>query len=228
MPSQMGLPEVKRAVRERIHQYCREHGDQYCRFAERIRPDYTDETAIYTRVAFAILSANSPFQASVDALQYCHATGWRPDVFTLGAMRMIPRKAEYIRAMAARPATSFLRTFGESWDTYRVRLEDTTPGLGLAKASFAACLLYPMVADLACIDTWMQKVILGRPSFTRLSQHRYRQAESWIRRIARRHGLPTFVTQWLIWDHARGSGANDHNIFPGLHKDTTPAWVAGG
>lgn len=215
------LPVVRRALRAAVHQYCADNGPRYLKFAERITPDFREPDSVYTRVAFAILSANAPFEDTVAALGYCHATGWKPDPFVLSSHRMVPAKARYIREMAARSPVEYLRqeTDGETWDAYRVRLHASVAGLGMAKASFAACLLYPLQADLACVDTWIQKVVLGHESFHTLSGSKYRRVEEWIRRIARRHGLPTFVAQWLIWDHARGV-VSDHAVFPGTHKGT--------
>jgi thermostable 8-oxoguanine DNA glycosylase len=219
MPIQLTMPVVRRAVRADIHRYCQVNGARYRRFAERITPDVAQPDAIYTRVAFAILSANAPFERTVDSLAYCHDTHWRPDPFVLASQGMVPAKARYITAMAARSSLEYLRRAEETWDAYRGRLQATTPGLGMAKASFAACLVYPLTADLACVDTWIQRVVLGTVGFQKISAARYRRIEAWVRRIARRHGLPTFVTQWLIWDHARGV-VSDHAIFPMTHKGT--------
>ena len=99
-----------------------------------------------------------------------------------------------------------------------MRLQKEVLGLGLAKASFAACLLYPLDADLACIDTWIQKVFLGNTGFKSLGLADYLLVESKIRTFANCFGVSTFLAQWLIWDHARGGSANSHSIFPGSHK----------
>jgi thermostable 8-oxoguanine DNA glycosylase len=99
-----------------------------------------------------------------------------------------------------------------------MELKRRVKGLGLAKASFAACLLYPLDADLACVDTWIQKVFLGHTGFKSLSLGDYLLVESKIRTYANCFNVSTFVAQWLIWDHARGGAANAHAIFPGGHK----------
>jgi thermostable 8-oxoguanine DNA glycosylase len=90
-------------------------------------------------------------------------------------------------------------------------------GLGLAKASFAACLLYPLEADLACIDTHIQKVYLGFDRFRSLNHATYCAVEEQIRELAQRVGISTFLAQWLIWDFSRGT-VSSHDIFPGGHK----------
>jgi len=99
-----------------------------------------------------------------------------------------------------------------------LRLQKTVLGLGLAKASFTACLLYPLTSDLGCVDTHICKVYLGVQTFKQLSVKNYLLVEAKIRAIALRAGINTFLAQWLIWDHTRGA-MMDHDIFPGNHKE---------
>lgn len=230
MARQLTFPHVKRTARRAMLAYVGKHAARYTRFAEAIKPDLSNPEHIRSRVAFAILSANTPFDRSVQALAYCQGTGWIPDPFVLAGMGLVPSKAGYVRKLREQSFDLLRGTVQtlehgnwvetpEAWNDYRLRLRFGTPGLGLAKASFAACLLYPLDADLACIDTWVQRVILGHTKFHSLSLHRYQQCEAWIRRIARRYHVPTFVAQWLIWDSARGT-VETHNIFPGRHKGT--------
>jgi len=49
-----------------------------------------------------------------------------------------------------------------------------------------------------------------------VSDHNYLAVESKIRAVAERHGISTFLAQWLIWDHARGT-ITTHAVFPGTH-----------
>ena len=100
---------------------------------------------------------------------------------------------------------------------HRLRLRHDVSGLGLCKASFASALLEPMTADVACIDTHMQKVYFGSRGFRTLSLDVYLGAEAKVRAVGERHEVSTFVAQWLIWDHVRGV-VEPHAIFPGAHK----------
>ena len=108
---------------------------------------------------------------------------------------------------------------GDTWQEYRRRLT-SLHGLGKAKATFAACLLYPLTADLACLDTWMmQHVGLPAEKNGRLTWPEYEQVEEHIRGYAREWGCNTFVAQWIVWDHERGTEQGHEVIaFPGGHK----------
>jgi thermostable 8-oxoguanine DNA glycosylase len=132
---------------------------------------------------------------------------------------MVPAKADYCNEAWELLKTSFWgKIEAQNWHGYRLSLQHRFRGLGLAKASFAVALLYPLEADVACIDTWMQKVFLGRESFKQLGLKDYMAVEARVRRYGRRFGVSTFLAQWMIWDHARGGKPNSHAIFPGSHK----------
>lgn len=194
---------------------------KYQGLASVITPSLKDSKAIYLRLAFAILSANSPFAASCEALKVANEKPgkirWQ-DLSVLSGMT--PGKAEWCNTVywnCQRDPKQYLKAPSETWQGYRLRLAKTVKGLGLAKASFAACLLYPLTADLACIDTWMEKVFLGYSSFKQLNLATYELVESKVRAYANKLGCNTFLAQWMIWDHARGE-VNTHAIFPGSHK----------
>lgn len=193
---------------------------KYEGFAQVITPDLTSPDAIYSRIAFAILSANSPFEDSVKALAVAMKNKGKVAPGDIVWFKQVPAKAKFLneawRLISAKPS-QFLKENDETWHSYRLRLKLSFKGLGLAKSSFAACLLYPMQADIACVDTWIQKVFLGHTGFKSLGLSDYLLVESKIRTYANCFGISTFLAQWLIWDHARGN-VSTHAIFPGSHK----------
>lgn len=206
----------------RIAQYMFENKEKYEGFARVITPGaYTDDE-IFHRITFAILSANAPFDDSVKALNVCikkREQGIAVKPADIVWFKQVPAKAKYINALNRMNIHGLVRWdgLGETWHDYRMRLKKIVKGLGLAKASFAACLLYPLDADLACVDTWIQKVFMGHTGFKNLGIADYLLVESKIRTFANCFGISTFLAQWLIWDHARGNVSN-HAIFPGSHK----------
>jgi len=194
--------------------------EKYEVFARAIAPNLESDGDIYSRIAFAILSANSPFDDSVKALNvtiklYEKRQAVKPSDIIF--YKMVPAKAKYLNRLGRMNLQALRRRHGEDWHAYRLRLKSSVLGLGLAKASFAACLLYPSTADLACVDTWIQKVFLGHTGFKSLGVSDYLLVESKIRTYANCFNVSTFIAQWLIWDHARGT-SNAHAIFPGTHK----------
>ncbi len=207
---------------KRIAEYIHANREVYEANAKLITPSPDDADAIFARIAFAILSANAPFDDSVKALNVVlHKRKKREAVKSSDIVwyKQVPAKAKFINALGKRDMDDLLRFDSESWHDYRMRLKTQVKGLGLAKASFAAALLYPNEADVACIDTWMQKVFLGHTGFKSLSLTDYLYVEGKVRTYANVFGCSTFLAQWMIWDFARGGKVNSHAIFPGSHKN---------
>ena len=218
---QLALDSIVRhsfKVREkRIRKYVRENKDKYTGFALRITPKLTDPAQVWDRLAFAILSANCGFEYAVKALAYATTRKGNLIAKDIARFGMVPRKAEYLNKLPRGiDILEYLKGDNESWCDYRWRLKSRILGLGLAKATFAACLLYPLEADLGCVDTHMCKFYLNLTGFQTLSLKKYRSIEAKIRAIAKRAQINTFLAQWLIWDHTRGI-VSDHDIFPGSH-----------
>jgi thermostable 8-oxoguanine DNA glycosylase len=204
---------------KRIVTYMATYKLQYEVYAQAITPSSYSDEEIFSRIAFAILSANSPFEDSVKALNVVTKAFKRRIAIHYSDIiyyKQVPAKARYLNKLARMNLTTLLRE-DETWHDYRLRLKRTVKGLGLAKASFAACLLYPLTADVACIDTWIQKVFMGHTGFKTLGIRDYTLVEAKIRTYGACFGISTFLAQWLIWDHARGT-SNAHAIFPGSHK----------
>lgn len=119
---------------------------------------------------------------------------------------MTPEKADYLNALPRGVHVfDLLKGSKESWDHHRLRLCVEIRGLALTKASYATCLLYPKAAQVACLDTWMLRVLLGTSRFEPLSYARYTELERVVSVYARRHRVPVCLAQWMMWDWARGT-----------------------
>jgi len=206
---------------QKILAYLESNHARYRTFAERITPDLADKTQVYSRLAFAILSANSPFDDTVKALDVAMLKLGSLQPSDISRFKMVPEKAYYLnRAYLQLELRQWQPKKNPlDWQAYRLEVKDKFKGLHLAKASFTLGLLYPTTADVACIDTWIQKTFLGHSGFRSLNLATYVAVESRIRAYAKRFGIGTFLAQWLIWDFARGT-QNNHDIFPGNHKAT--------
>ncbi len=215
------LNDAFSAYEKRIAEYIRANREVYEANATLITPSPDDADAVFARIAFAILSANAPFDDSVKALNVVLRKRKKREAVKpsdIVRYKQVPAKAKYINALGKQNMDD-LMLFEETWHKYRMRLKVQVKGLGLAKASFAAALLYPNEADVACIDTWMQKVFLGHTGFKSLSLTDYLYVEGKVRTYANVFGCSTFLAQWMIWDFARGGKVNSHAIFPGSHKN---------
>jgi thermostable 8-oxoguanine DNA glycosylase len=187
--------------------------DFYLGSAERIKPAFYSEAEIYSRLAFAMLSANCSFEQARKALTYVTSRQGRTiDRKTFIKFGMVPVKIDFVSSLFHSDLKGLLKADSETWSDYRMRLCEVR-GLGLAKASFGACLLYPTESDLACIDTWIYKIFKRFP-FNRGNPRidHYLFIEEKIRGYAEIANVNTFVAQWSIWDFARKTVTN-HDIF---------------
>lgn len=210
-----------RTHERKFQAFMQENVQAYKVNADLRRPDLKSRHDVFTRIAFAILSANAPFADSVEALAYVAEHKGTASPRKLAKWRQVPAKARYVNQLwdfLQLGMEEVVKQESESWSAYRYRLQRMFKGLGIAKASFAVSLLYPTEADVACVDTWMQKVFLGNTSFKQLRKPVYEMVEAKIRVYAKKFGCSTFLAQWMIWDHARGGSFNAHDIFPGSHK----------
>ena len=235
MPQQLTLRTIDRDAwkveRKRALQYIRDHAAVYRGFAENICPDLSEPEHIWRRVAFAILSSRERFPSGCSAYQILKGFGssklasLSPECLSasLKAAGIVYHrsKAQYLlemtRAFLEHAGGPWLKRDMETWPAYAERLE-AIPGLGITKARFLACLLYPMRADLACLDTWITKffirkggIALSRTTYTRLERH--------LSHWGRVAGVSTFSAQWMVWDCVRGS-RQDHSVLAeggGIH-----------
>jgi len=216
---QSPLPSFAAYVRDghlaRAEEYVRSWKRRYVKMAKAIEPDRTRWQDVWDRVAWAILTANATYDSTRAAFALARAD--REDVAGVrwnGISGMTPAKVDYLAALHVHDGTFwYLRNHGvlvvggggESWDAYRLRLARSVRGLSLTKASYAACMLYPLEADVACLDTWVQKIFTWTSGFKSLSLAEYRAVEDQVRVIARRHGVSTALCQWMLWDCVRGT-----------------------
>lgn len=90
---------------------------------------------------------------------------------------------------------------GEEWTQYRNRIEKTIVGLGMAKSSFSVEMLYPVDAQITCLDTHIFQ-------FYGLNQtkdsKRYEELEKhWIR-MCFEYNVAPYVARCIYWDRKQG------------------------
>lgn len=200
---------------------------RYRAMARAIDPDRSCRAAVWQRLAWAILTANATYESTIEALRRCAACGYGNDPLPPRALAgipgMVPAKVDYLNVLPVGDGIfGLLRRpvwFGgdrrvpeEPWDAYRLRLRRDVVGLELTKASYAACMLYPLDADVACVDTWIQKIFTWTTRFRPLSLDEYRAIEAAVRVIARPAGVSTALCQWMLWDCVRGT-TTDQRVF---------------
>ena len=218
------IDAADRDWQERLDRYAGINRGKYLGFASGIVPEEYTKEEIYKRLVFSILSGQTPFDRACLAFSAVLKLTEKQRGNTRTLARVV-KGCMYVKvkSLACKRAwelagPALLRQEGEDWHTYRVRLTGLH-GLGKAKASFAACLLYPLEADLACLDTWILKQFGLPPEKNgHLTWEEYEHVEGRIRVHAKRWHVPTFVAQWIIWDHARRTVESHEALMPGGHK----------
>ena len=95
------------------------------------------------------------------------------------------------------PSDFISRDSGEGWVEWRNRLAKKILGLGKAKTSFAIEMLYPMEAEVSCLDTHLLQ-FYGIE--TKKANKYYEEAESdWMSRCKERD-IPSYVARCIYWD----------------------------
>jgi hypothetical protein len=95
------------------------------------------------------------------------------------------------------PSDYLSRNSGEDWREWRNRLAKKTLGLGKAKTSFAIEMLYPLEAQVVCMDTHLLQVYGIK---IKQALKYYEDAESdWLARCKEKSVAP-YVARCLYWD----------------------------
>ena len=211
--TQRELVDVSSARLDGAGAYMARHRDEYVQWAQAAAPRLTDPDSVWDRFAFSILTANTTVDCAVRAFKLARKIRGLPR--SLQMPGVTPDRYDYVNSLPLDTRIfSLLRQRGESWPVYRERVASSVQGLALTKASYSICLLYPMRADVACLDIWMLRLFerdprlgfVATPETVWNSAQRYRLIETvCIRPLARQHGISLALAQWLLWDYVRGS-----------------------
>jgi thermostable 8-oxoguanine DNA glycosylase len=104
---------------------------------------------------------------------------------------------KFIKEFWADQAKFVAKEEEESWTGWRDRLVKSILGLGKAKVSFALEMLYPVEAQVACMDTHLFQVY-GLDQSKDAKQYDTIEAD-WVDRSKER-GLAPYMARCLYWD----------------------------
>ena len=89
----------------------------------------------------------------------------------------------------------------ESWTEYRNRIEENILGLGMAKSSFFIEMLYPVEAEITCLDTHLFQLYgLDQTKNAKL----YQDIEAHWVRMCFEYNVPCYVARCIYWDRKQG------------------------
>jgi thermostable 8-oxoguanine DNA glycosylase len=96
---------------------------------------------------------------------------------------------------------SYHKAEQESWTQYRNRIEKTILGLGMAKSSFFIEMLYPVEAEITCLDTHLFQLYgLDQSKNAKL----YQDIEAHWVRMCFEYKVPCYVARCIYWDRKQG------------------------
>jgi hypothetical protein len=115
-------------------------------------------------------------------------------------------RTRWLQAMPVNPYLIW-KPMRESFADYVEDLSKCVNGLGLAKAPFFACLMYPQaIGAPVCLDVHMIRW-LGYPgaghAYEQLTKRRYREGQKLIDEYAQKADMRNFAYQWAVWDYVR-------------------------
>lgn len=162
---------------------------------------------IFCRYLFAFLSVHTTWERNVNA--YIMARNfdlWTNNIAELYALLM--RSGIGLQNLRVRFISQFAQSFWSDWTFYtkhdtetwlecRKRIESRITGLGLAKSSFALEMVYPMSAEVVCLDTHMFQ-LYG------LNQNKHKRfyktlEQHWIN-CCKQIKIPSYIARAICWN----------------------------
>jgi hypothetical protein len=86
----------------------------------------------------------------------------------------------------------------ESWTSFRDRVVSLMRGMGIAKVSFTAEMIYPTTSRVVCLDRHMLRFMGHTKEYC--SDAQYRRYEAYWSRKSLECNVPPAVSRWIMWD----------------------------
>ena len=178
----------------------------YNNYWSQLQPRFIDEA--FKRYVFAFLSVHTTWENNCKAYNILKDFNkWKDDEALLhkklvqSGVGMQNNRTKYlnkfIKEFWADQAKFVVKEDGESWTEWRDRLVKSILGLGKAKVSFALEMMYPVEAQVACMDTHLFQVYGLDQS--KDSKHYNKIEADWVDRSNKR-GLAPYMARCLYWD----------------------------
>ena len=205
-----GLISKERA-RRFLHTIDRKAVDRYEGYFNAIVPTSTED--IFRRALFAFASVHTTWQLNCKMYEMLAPLDWigNPKLLYMrigeSGAGLHNNRFKYIldftKKYWATPEWYKKQSY-ENWQGYRDRLVQAIPGLGLAKASFFAELVYFQHSRTACMDVHMLRLMhdatTGKFSQDRASKAFMNEAErAWVNLCVNNDVSPV-TARWLYWD----------------------------
>ena len=166
-----------------------------------------DNSAIFRRYLFAFLSVHTTWENNVNAYKLIQDYDqWINDNSSL--YNLLIKSGVGLQNQRLRFISKFTTAFwhnpefyikhtDETWLDCRKRIEANILGLGLAKSSFALEMIYPMNAEVTCLDTHMFQLYgLNQSKHKRF----YKTLESHWNRCCKSVNISSYIARAIHWN----------------------------
>ena len=178
----------------------------YNNYWAQLQPRFIDEA--FKRYVFAFLSVHTTWENNCKAYNILKDFNkWKDDEALLHKKLVQSRVGmqnnrtkylnKFIKEFWADQAKFVVKEDEESWTEWRDRLVKSILGLGKAKVSFALEMMYPVEAQVACMDTHLFQVY-GLDQSKDSKYYNTIEAD-WVDRSNKR-GLAPYMARCLYWD----------------------------
>lgn len=208
--SQMELFDSKRTpvnseVEKFFHSISKDEINRHIDLWSEISPSSSEE--IFKRYLFAFLSVHTSWEINRKA--YMNIKDWYNWISNKETLRqrliesgvgLHNNRSDYILTFSQdfwQNSQKYQKQENESWKECRDRIEKNIKGLGLAKSSFALEMIYPLSANVVCLDTHLFR-------FYKLDQTKdriqYKKIESHWTIWAKMFNVPSYIARAIYWN----------------------------
>lgn len=182
--------------------------EKYSDYWNRIRPKTPED--VYNRWLFSFLSVHTTWQSNVRAFQKLKDRTWGNDKAKLQSL--IVESGVGLTRIRTEGIWKFHNDFweypqlwikhkSESWVEFRDRLSKRSFGIGLTKTAFSCEMIYPLEAEVVCLDAHILKIYeyeyrkKGAPGYTD-----YRKMENHWATKCKELKIPSPIARSIVWD----------------------------
>jgi hypothetical protein len=196
---------VFNTVERYFHSVSTDEINRHKEYWMKIIPDSSEE--VFKRYLFAFLSVHTTYERNMEA--YKLTKDWynwfnKEDVLLdrlkQSGAGLFNNRTKYISAFAVdywSDSKKYQKQQNESWIECRDRIEKLITGLGIAKSSFALEMIYPLSAQLTCLDVHLFRFYgldqtKDRRLYKTIEQH-------WIN-WSKMFNMPPYIARAIYWN----------------------------
>ena len=201
-----------------FHSITKDEIDRHIELWSKILPKTDGE--IFQRYIFAFLSVHSTWESNIKGYKALHNyQEWINDDAELlkrlkdSKVGLHNNRKNFISAFSKNywnDPKQYQKMDNESWTQCRDRIEKNINGLGFAKSSFSLEMIYPLNAEISCMDVHLFR-LYGLNQSKDLKQ--YKKIESHWVKWSKMFNVPSYIARAIYWNRQQ----NQHDCLYWAH-----------